>query len=421
MLTLAIDTSCDETSTAVVCGLEIWSNVVASQVNLHRPYGGVFPTVAKQAHKENIRPTVDLALKRAGVSLADIDEIAVTIGPGLAPALEVGINYAQELSRQQHKPIRPVNHMEGHVLSVLTFPQRKQPYQTLKIRKKQAQKRTQTKLKQVNLPALAVLVSGGHTEFIVINPRHYAGSINRDKFILRFHQPNIIDEKSKLNHNSVSLDRKPRLAIEELNSGTFQYTKLGQTLDDAAGEALDKTGRMLGLGYPAGPVIEEFAKYGDANKYSMPLPMTTTKNYNLSFSGMKTHTRNLIENILKEKDQKSLTKQEIYDLSASVQYGVFRHILYKLNKVLLDYPEIKEVWLGGGVAGNMTLRKMMRKQLKETGNKNKFKADMAEFNSSATTPNQQLTTCNSKLVLRTPYSKRLCGDNAAMMGVKYSN
>ena len=409
MLTLAIDTSCDETSAAVVCGLEIWSNVISSQVELHKPYGGVFPTVAKQAHKENIKPTVELALKRAGVSLTDIDEIAVTVGPGLAPALEVGINYAHTLSRQRHKPIRPANHMEGHILSVLAFPKRKQSRQTLKIHKQQAQNRTQTKLQQVRLPALAVLVSGGHTEFILIQdsksnaissdrPKHYShkevGSWNNN---LRGFESQLNKAKRVQNDSGV-IDRAPRLTIEQLNSGAFTYTKLGQTLDDAAGEALDKIGRMLGLGYPAGPVIEEFAKYGNANKYPMPLPMTMTKNYNLSFSGMKTHTRNLIENILKKKDQKTLTKQEIYDLAASIQFGVFRHILYKLNKILLDFPEIEEVWLGGGVAANMTLRKMIRKQLKEI-------------------QNQKLKTLNSKLTLRTPYSKRLCGDNAAMVGV----
>ena len=433
MLTLAIDTSCDETSAAVVCGLEVWSNVIASQVELHKPYGGVFPTVAKQAHKENIKPTVELALKRAGVRIDEVDEIAVTVGPGLAPALEVGISYAQELSQKHNKPIRPVNHMEGHILSVLAFPEKKQKRPSLSIRRQKARKRSQKKLTQVRLPALAVLVSGGHTEFILV--RSWELGVRSKKLQL-----------SQLpTPNSQLLDRKPRLSIKQLNSGTFAYTKLGQTLDDAAGEALDKIGRMLGLGYPAGPVIEEFAKHGNPHKYKMPLPMTTSKDYNLSFSGLKTHTRNLIEKILKEKGLKTLTKQEIYDLSASVQYGVFRHILHKLNKILTDYPEINEAWLGGGVAANITLRKMIRKLLRDNSRHPEFISGSLTTNSchSGLDPeshtlnsrdsetsalrsdvqndtdmsNSQLRTPNYQLTLRTPYSKRLCGDNATMVGI----
>ncbi len=413
-LTLAIDTSCDETSAAVVCGLEVWSNVVASQVELHKPYGGVFPTIAKQAHKENITPTVELALKRAGVKIDDVDEVAVTVGPGLAPALEVGIDYAKKLSRQYSLPIRPVNHMEGHVLSVLAFPEKKQKRPSLSIRRQEARKRSQKKLAEVKLPALAVLVSGGHTEFILIknlklkikNERHPKPARRHPEFILGLSRrsresriTNLRDSetsvlRSDVQNDSEFPDRKPRLSIDQFNSSAFSYTKLGQTLDDAAGEALDKIGRMLGLGYPAGPVIEEFAKHGNPHKYKMPLPMTTSKDYNLSFSGLKTHTRNLIENTLKEAGHKSLKKQEIYDLSASVQYGVFRHILYKLSKILADYPEINEIWLGGGVAANITLRKMIRKTI-----------------------SSHFSLPTSHCTFRVPYSKRLCGDNAAMVGV----
>jgi N6-L-threonylcarbamoyladenine synthase len=340
-LILAIDTSCDETSVAVVAGVTVLSNVVASQVELHKPYGGVFPTVAKQAHKDNIDRCVALALKRAGVDWAKIDAIAVTQGPGLAPALEVGIETAKKLATKYGKPLFPINHIEGHVLSVLAKPKKKnQP----------AVKKTSTPgFETTLLPALSIIVSGGHTEFILIT---------------------------------------------EIG----EYQKLGWTIDDAAGEALDKVGRMLDLGYPAGPVIEEFAKKGNSDKFKFPLPMTTSSDYNLSFSGLKTFSRNLIEPLQKENQ---LTKQTTYDFCASFQKAVFRHISHKLTKILQDHPEFKQIWLGGGVAANITLRKTICQTLSEFSKKNYDKGK----------PQQPA------LTLLTPYSKKLCGDNAAMIGV----
>ncbi len=453
MLALAIDTSCDETSAAVTCGLEVWSNVIASQVELHRPYGGVFPTVAKQAHKENIRPTVNLALKHAGVTWKDIDAIAVTIGPGLAPALEVGVQYARKLSQEYKIPLRPINHMEGHILSVLALPQKKQPRKSLASRRRQARQRSQLKLGQLQLPALAILVSGGHTEFVLVEANRVVSTSHSP---LQTSHSQLLTPNSQLRtpnsplpiSRSTNIDRQPRLSIEDFNSSAFKYAKLGQTLDDAAGEALDKIGRMLGLGYPAGPVIEEFAKRGNPKKYSIPLPMTRSQNYDLSFSGIKTHTRNLIE---QNWGNQPLSKQVIYDLAASVQYGIFRHIIYKLSKILRDYPQIQEIWLGGGVAANITLRKMLRQLLREVNKqrKNYLKSTTPNLNRQSphsqiptlpagraglpagragrsqlsapnpayrqAGPNFQLPTPNSQL--RTPYCKQLCGDNAAMIGI----
>nr|MBP7768775.1 tRNA (adenosine(37)-N6)-threonylcarbamoyltransferase complex transferase subunit TsaD [Candidatus Woesebacteria bacterium] len=194
-LVLAIDTSCDDTSVAVTRGTRVISNIIASQTALHAPYGGVFPTVAKLAHKENIAAALALALKRAHVTMAEIELLAVTIGPGLAPALEVGITAAQSLALEHSLPLVGVNHVEGHVLSVLASPTDERVFGTIKF------------------PVLALVVSGGHTQYIEIK------------------------------------------ALGE-------YHILGSSLDDAAGECLDKIGRMLGLGYPAGPVIEEFARLG---------------------------------------------------------------------------------------------------------------------------------------------------------------
>ena len=328
-LVLALDTSCDDTSAAVMQGNRVLSNVIASQTDLHRPYGGVFPTVAKQAHKENIEPTVSLALKRAGVSSADLDCVAVTQGPGLAPALEVGLNFAKNLANTLQKPLVAVNHIEGHALSPWAVPKTHAP----------------SRPNEIAFPILSLVISGGHSQFILLK-----------------------------------------------NIG--EYEILGTTIDDAAGEALDKIGRMLNLGYPAGPVIEQLAKQGNSHAYTFPLPMTTVKNYNLSFSGLKTYARNLLEEI---EEKGGLNKTQICDFTASAQRSIFRHIIYKLNKLLDDY-EVNEIWLGGGVAANVELRKMIRTLLKKrsrnAGEKTK-----------------------KPLPLRIPYTKKLCADNAAMIGL----
>lgn len=360
---LAIDTSCDDTSAAVTCDTTILSNVVASQTELHKPYGGVFPTVAKLAHSENIDRTIQVALSRAKISMTKIAAIAVTVGPGLAPALEIGISTAKKLAQEYKKPLIAVNHIEGHVISVLAKP---------------AERTKKISTDSPQFPALSIIVSGGHTQFVLLK-------------------------------------------------SLGEYQILGSTLDDAAGECLDKIGRMLNLGYPAGPIIENFAKLGDRNAYSFPLPLTTIKTFDVSFSGMKTYSRNLLQKLTAKKP---LSKQEIYDFCASAQYGVFRHICYKLQKVLVDLHQknagntidlaaseikdlqnlaIKEIWLGGGVAANMTLRKMIRQTISKynTQIKKRTDGDPAKTN----IQNSEIAT------FRAPISKRLCADNAAMIGI----
>lgn len=399
---LAIDTSCDDTSAAVTCGLEIWSNVIASQTELHRPYGGVFPTVAKQAHKENIEAVVKLALQRAGVLATDINQIAVTIGPGLAPALEVGIAYAQKLAQDWQLPLKSVNHIEGHLLSALAVPRPKLNHHqaTLAQRLEETTKHTYKILTDIQLPALGVIVSGGNTQFVLVSPHR-----NTPRQAQCHAKPVVADIaqiEGAVYFDKLSMtapDRQPRLALTPniqdptqswLNSGRFAYEILGQTVDDAAGEALDKIGRMFNLGYPAGPVIEQLAKHGNPQRYDFPLPMTTTHDYNLSFSGMKTFARRFIETNWTTTPP---SKQEIYDFSASLQYSIFRHICYKLNKIFLKYPDIQSVWLGGGVAANTALRKMLRQTLRSPLHKQR------------------------QLTLKTPYTKRLCMDNAGMVGI----
>jgi N6-L-threonylcarbamoyladenine synthase len=327
-LIFAIDTSCDDTSAAVTAGQVVLSNIVASQTQLHKEFGGVFPTVAKQAHKENIDPVIRAALKRAQVTLKDISAIAITQGPGLAPALEVGIEKAKQLCKENDLPLIAVNHIEGHALSALAQPKSKNEAEPIALS-------AHPKIDQLEFPLLSIVVSGGHTEFILIK-----------------------------------------------DIGV--YERVGFTVDDAAGEALDKFGRMVDLGYPAGPTIEQFAEKGDPKKYQFPLPMTTSGNANMSFSGLKTSARNMTEEM---KANTPLTQHDIYDLCASFQYSVFRSITYKLNK-LLPHTPLFGVLLGGGVAANMTLRASLRHTLKPY-----------------------------KLKLYTPYTKKLCMDNAAMIGL----
>lgn len=439
---LAIDTSCDETAVAVVSGFEIWSNVVASQVELHKPYGGVFPTVAKQAHKEAIWPAIALALKRARVKPADIAEVVVTVGPGLAPALEVGISAAVVLATAWNVPLRPANHLEGHLMSVLARP--RQSARQNKSREHSRIKSTAESSHRSEVGSvftttgdgtaliLGILVSGGHTAFIevkrVINsPQelvqlepsikltdsatsllgYLTGDVARKLSI----DPNDLDfslmRVKSVATNQSTIDRFPNLSLTAesgkpwLHSGQFEFNILGNTLDDAAGEALDKIGRMLNLGYPAGPVLEQFAKKGDPQAYELPLPLTQTKTYDLSYSGIKTHTRNLVDTL---GGSNQLSKQQIYDLSASVQYAIFRHICYKLNTLISSRKtedRFAEIWLGGGVVANAQLRRMIRQTI----------------SSHKRTKNQPL----SSIKVRTPYTKKLCGDNAGMVGVTRIN
>lgn len=325
---LAIDTSCDDTSASVVADHYILSNVVSSQISLHQPYGGVFPTVAKLAHQENISPVVTLALQRARLTPDNLDGIGVTQGPGLAPALEVGITFAKQFAAAHHLPLIAVNHLEGHLLSPLLAPNIKTTHTPLPA--------------HFPLPrTLGIIVSGGHTQFVQI---HDFG----------------------------------------------RYTTLGETLDDAAGEALDKIGRMLGLGYPAAPILEELAKTGDPARFPFPLPLTTRHDFMLSFSGLKTHANHTIQAL--EKDG-MMSKADLTNFAAATQYAVFRHLLYKFEKLIdtaniFDGEYTQNVLLGGGVAANLYLRSWLRR----LGLRHHFR-------------------------LHTPHTKKLCGDNAAMIAL----
>ena len=274
---LALETSCDDTCAAVVTGATIRSNVISSQAASHARYGGVVPEVASRHHVELVTPVVEAALEQAGITLDDVDALAVTRGPGLVGALLVGISSAKALAAGRELPLVGVDHLHGHVAAAFLEPEPLEP------------------------PFLCLVASGGHTLL--------AGVRRRDGFDV-----------------------------------------LGQTLDDAAGEALDKGARMLGLGYPGGPAVQAAARDGDPNAFTFPVAMTRGPGLDFSFSGLKTAllyaTRDLGEGELEARRA---------DLAASFQAAIVGQLTAKVERAL-DAGEWPAVALGGGVAANSLLR-----------------------------------------------------------------
>lgn len=287
MKIVAFDTSCDETSVAVVEDRKVLSSVRFSQVDLHKEWGGVVPMIARRAHEESIQGVYDEALRKAKTNIEDIDYVAVTYGPGLAIDLEIGIEFAKNLSIKYNKPFVPVNHMEGHLLS------------SLALNSKGTGLVSDSELKNM-FPALGLLISGKHTELIYI-------------------------------------------------TDFCKYRKLGQTLDDAAGEAFDKVGRMLNFGYPGGPVVSEFAKKGSRGKIVLPIPMANSKDLNFSYSGLKTACLYKIKEL---REQNLPEKEWIYDFCRSFVDSITKSLEIKLELALQTYPEIKSVLVGGGVVSS---------------------------------------------------------------------
>ena len=284
MLVLGIESSCDETAAAVVRnGREIISSVIASQIEMHRPWGGVVPELASREHLEKIEPIVAEALKRAAVSLSDIDAIAVTQGPGLIGSLLVGVCYAKSLAYALDIPFVGVNHIEGHVYSVAF----ENP--------------------EIEYPALALIVSGGHTNI--------------------FHIP---------------------------KEGSYKV--VSRTRDDAAGEAFDKVSKMLGLGYPGGPIIEKLAAEGDARKMKFTKAKISDGRPDLSFSGLKTAVaRHVRENSIEPLANGDSPSQAIKDLAASFQAAVVNALVSTLEK-LANELNPKTLIVAGGVACNLALK-----------------------------------------------------------------
>ncbi len=307
-LILAFETSCDETSVAVIeDGTKILSNIVATQIDSHQRFGGVVPEVASRHHIEWITRCIDQALTEAGVDYPDLMAVAVTYGPGLVGSLLVGVTAAKVVAWAHHLPLIPVNHMAGHLYAARF-------------------------VGEFKYPQMALLVSGGHTELVYMPKEH-------------------------------------------------EYEIVGETRDDAAGEAYDKIGRVLGVNYPAGKTIDEWAAKGQ-DTFHFPRAMEKEDNLDFSFSGLKSAFINTVHNA----DQRGEELNK-YDLAASFQQSVVDVLAEKTMRALDQYP-VKQLILAGGVAANHGLR-------------DRLDHDMAKYHSNVT-------------MLQAPL--KLCGDNAAMIG-----
>jgi N6-L-threonylcarbamoyladenine synthase len=287
MIILGLDTSCDDTSAAVIeNGRLVRANVVHSQIPIHYPYGGVVPELASREHIRNIVNVVDQALNLAGLEGKDLDGIAVTVGPGLAGALLVGLYYAKGLSLAYNIPLTAVNHLEGHILSV--FLEEKSP----------------------QFPFVALTVSGGHTSLYL---------------------------------------------VEDYG----RYSLLGQTLDDAAGEAFDKVAKILGLGYPGGRIIEETARKGKPDKIPFPRAFLSPDSLDFSFSGLKTSVSLYVKKW--KESQKEQEQVSMADILASFQQAVIDILIAKLL-LAADKHHVPSLVLAGGVACNHGLRTQLAQQ-----------------------------------------------------------
>ena len=285
MYVLGVETSCDETSVSIVKdGKEVLSNVVLSQIDIHREYGGVVPEIASREHVKGITYVFDKALRDAKVNYEDIGLIAVTKGPGLIGSLLIGVNAAKVISLNYNIPIVGVHHIAGHIYANYID-------------------------NGMEFPLLALVVSGGHTELILMN-EHY------------------------------------------------DFNRLGETQDDAVGEAYDKVARVLGLPYPGGPVVDKMAKTG-RDVYNFPRPMIDSGDFNFSFSGLKSHIINLHHNM-----QQRNETINIENFCASFQEAVTDVLVAKTIKAKEQY-KVKQVIVAGGVAANSGLRKKMKSMIND--------------------------------------------------------
>ena len=286
---LAIESSCDDTSAAIIVDGILRSNVIASQ-KVHEEFGGVVPELASRAHQQNILPVVDTALKRAGVTKDDLSAIAFTRGPGLLGSLLVGTSFAKGLALALHIPIIDVNHLQGHVLAHFV--------------------EDGSGLNHPSFPFLCLLVSGGNSQIVRVNA-----------------------------YNDMQI--------------------IGQTIDDAAGEAFDKCAKVLGLPYPGGPWIDKLAKLGDASKY--PFAKPNIPGYDYSFSGLKTSFLYTLRDMLKEHGVETIDELAACvpnlreDMCASLQATIIDILMRKLKKAAQDLG-IKQVAVAGGVSANSALR-----------------------------------------------------------------
>ncbi len=280
IIILGIESSCDDTSAAVLKNGEIMSNIVAGQ-KVHEQYGGVVPELASRAHQQNIIPVVDAALKNANISKNDLDGIAFTRGPGLLGSLIVGTSFSKSFSQALNIPLIEVNHMQGHILAHF-------------IENDQSEK--------PEFPFICMTVSGGHTQIVLV----------KDYFDMEI---------------------------------------LGQTIDDAAGEAFDKAAKIMGLPYPGGPLIDKYAKEGNPKAFQFPIP--NIKEFDFSFSGLKTSILYFLRKEIEKNP--NFIDENLADICASYQDTIIRSLFKKLVKATRQH-KVRDVAIAGGVSANSQLR-----------------------------------------------------------------
>ncbi|MCR5049975.1 MAG: tRNA (adenosine(37)-N6)-threonylcarbamoyltransferase complex transferase subunit TsaD [Paludibacteraceae bacterium] len=349
---LAIESSCDDTSSAVIVDGVLRSNVIASQ-KVHEEFGGVVPELASRAHQQNILPVVDTALKRAGVDKKDLSAIAFTRGPGLLGSLLVGTSFAKGLALSLGIPLIDVNHLQGHVLAHFV-----EPSEELKAATPSLQG---VEIKHPGFPFLCLLVSGGNSQIVLVKA-----------------------------YNDMQI--------------------IGQTIDDAAGEAFDKCAKVLGLPYPGGPWIDKLAKLGDANKY--PFAKPNIAGYDYSFSGLKTSFLYTLRDMLKANNVETIDQLAECvpnlreDMCASLQTTVVDILMRKLKKAAQDLG-IKQIAVAGGVSANSALRQAFI----DYGKRYHWEPFIPPFS---------FTTDNAAMVCQAGYFKYMDGDFCALDEVPFA-
>ena len=282
--TLAIESSCDDTSAAVLCNDKVLSNVVARQA-IHEEYGGVVPELASRAHQQNIVPVIDVAIKKAGITKEELSCIAFTQGPGLMGSLLVGGSFAKSLSMALDIPLIAVNHMKAHILAHFI---------------------NEEGFDKPTFPFLAMTISGGHTQIVRVN-------------------------------------------------SFFEMEIIGETTDDAVGEAFDKSAKILGLPYPGGPLIDKYAQEGNPKAFQFTKPKVDGLNF--SFSGLKTQILYFVQKNVKENP--NFIEENLADICASIQYTIIQILMDKLKKAVAE-TGINQIAIGGGVSANSGIRKTLK-------------------------------------------------------------
>lgn len=309
---LSIESSCDDTSAAVLRGDRILSNVIASQ-KVHEQYGGVVPELASRAHQQNIVPVVDAAIRNAGIDKSELDAVAFTRGPGLLGSLMVGVSFAKSFAQALGIPLIEVNHLQAHVLSHFI------------------KESDESQVPQ--FPFVCLLVSGGHTQILLLHDY-------------------------------------------------FDMEVLGQTIDDAAGEAIDKAAKIMDLGYPGGPIIDRLAKEGNPDAYHFATPQIPSNDY--SFSGIKTSFLYFLRDHIAE--DPDYIEHHKADLCASIQQCIVGFLIKKLEKAMKECGA-RQVAIAGGVSANS----LLRSELQRMGDRHKWQVFIPKF--------------------------QFCTDNAAMVGI----